>query len=274
MNPYMPQQQPLGSMNTSLSSFTTSDTSNFMMSGGDDPYANEPPLMEELGINVEHIAWKTRAVVLPFSRSVFRMRLRSKNGFADTTTNDNTYYDNDPNPMSNPQAMAQDADLAGPIAFAVLLGAELLLAGKLSFGYIYGFGLFGCLSMTLVLNLLQPQPDVTRLTTMSDPNTMLPVPPTAAAAAANGISFWSVTSILGYALLPVNVLAAFKLLLVNNPFWKLHTLLRIFAVITIAWSTIASTRLFEQGFGFRHQRYLIAYPIALLYSAFVLITTF
>jgi hypothetical protein len=207
--------------------------------------------MEELGINVQHIAWKTRAVVLPFSRWVVRMR--NKN-----------FHDDDAHPMLNPQAMAQDADLAGPVAFAVLLGAELLLAGKLQFGYIYGFGLFGCLSMTLILNLLQPQPEAARLAT--DPT--LPTPTT------SGISFWSVASILGYSLLPVNGLAAFKLLLVNNPFWKLHTFLRILAVITIAWSTIASTRLFEQGFGFRDQRYLIAYPIALLYSAFVLITIF
>jgi hypothetical protein len=45
-------------------------------------------------------------------------------------------------------------------------------------------------------------------------------------------------------------------------------------MVTVVWSTTASTRLLEMGCGLREQRYLIAYPIALLYSAFVLITIF
>ena len=43
--------------------------------------------------------------------------------------------------------LVADADMAGPLALALLLGGELLLSGKLQFGYIYGFGLFGCLAM-------------------------------------------------------------------------------------------------------------------------------
>jgi len=33
---------------------------------GEDEFADEPPLLEELGINVEHIAQKTMAVLNPF----------------------------------------------------------------------------------------------------------------------------------------------------------------------------------------------------------------
>ncbi|KAI2500121.1 hypothetical protein MHU86_14327 [Fragilaria crotonensis] len=92
-------------------------------------FDDDPPLLEELGINVEHIVAKTRSVVLPFSR------------FKGTISD---------------AAVIQDADLAGPIALGLLLGGELMLSGKLQFGYIYGFGLFGCVSMTLILNFMSP----------------------------------------------------------------------------------------------------------------------
>jgi hypothetical protein len=188
----------------------------------DDDIHNEPPLLEELGINLGHIMMKTKAVVIPSQR-----------------------WSGQNSALTDPALIVQDADLAGPLAFALLLGGELLLTGKIHFGYIYGFGLFGCLAMTLVLNLMSPQ---------------------------QAVSVWTVTSILGYSLLPVNILAAAKILLVNIA--NLSTLGRVLGVLTVLWSTTASTRLLEVGCGMRDQRYLIAYPIALLYSAFVLITIF
>ena len=181
-------------------------------------FEDEPPLLEELGVNIEHIVAKTRAVVLPFSR--FRGTISDA-------------------------SVIQDADLAGPIALGLLLGGELMLSGKLQFGYIYGFGLFGCISMTLVLNFMSPT---------------------------EAISVWTVTSILGYSLLPVNLLAAVKLVVVNLGNFQL--LGRFLGFLTVVWCTIASTRLMEQGCGMRDQRYLIAYPIGLLYTAFVMITIF
>jgi len=182
---------------------------------------NEPPLLEELGVNLEHILLKTKAVVMP------SVRLTGNSALMD------------------PALIVEDADLAGPLAFCLLLGAELLFAGKIHFGYIYGLALFGCLSMTLVLNLLSPE---------------------------QAVSVWTVASTLGYALLPVNILALLKVVLVNLA--SLNTLGRILGILTVVWSTTASTRLLEVGCGMRDQRYLIAYPIALLYSAFVLITIF
>ena len=79
--------------------------------------------------------------------------------------------------------------------------------------------------------------------------------------------FWTVTSVLGYALLPVNILALLKILFLGY-------FTEFFAIVTILWSTTAATRLLEVGCGMGSQRYLLAYPIALLYSAFVLITIF
>ena len=46
------------------------------------------------------------------------------------------------------------------------------------------------------------------------------------------------------------------------------------ALGTIAWSTYASTRLFEKALNMSQQRWLVAYPVGLVYSIFVLITIF
>jgi len=226
-----PKHQTLaGTMDGSSQAFSVGTTTTFTPSqpatmqscsnignDGDDDFDNEPPLMEELGINMQHILLKTKAVVLPFSR------------FG----------------VDQKEVMHEDDnDLAGPLVFALLLGGELMLTGKLQFSYIYGFGLFGCLSMTLILNLMSPV----------------------------AVSIWTVASILGYALLPVNVLAVVKIFVVN--LGKFETIGALLAVLTIAWCTVASTRLLEQKCGMRDQRYLVAYPIALLYSAFVMITIF
>ena len=186
-----------------------------------DDIDNEPPLLEELGINLEHIKAKVLAVILPFQR----------------VTGKTIHMD--------PSMIVEDADLAGPLLFALALGGELLMTGKLHFGYIYGFGLFGCMAMTLILNLMTPK---------------------------EAISIWTVASILGYALLPVNILAAVKILVVN--IIRLETFGRVLALMAVLWSTVAATRLLEVGCGLRHQRYLIGYPLALLYSAFVLLTIF
>lgn len=199
---------------------SSSSTNTMMMDGNNmTDWSDEPPLLEELGIHMDHIVAKTRAVVLPFQRF---------GGDMDA-------------------AVIQDADLYGPLVLGLLLGGELLLAGKIQFGYIYGFGLFGCCSMTVVLNLMTPREEA--------------------------ISMWTVTSILGYALLPVNLLAAIKLIVLIHVA-SLQRTGRVLGVITVVWSTVAATRLLEQGCGMRDQRYLIAYPIALLYSAFVMITIF
>ena len=222
-----------GNMDNAASSTTTptmfvpTASSGAPNSGGapkydDSEFANEPPLLEELGINIDHILLKVKAVVIPFKR-----------------------FSGEHSALLDPKMIVDDADLAGPTAFALLLGGELLLTGKIHFGYIYGFGVFGCLSMTLILNLMSPK---------------------------KAVSIWTVASILGYSLIPVNILAALKILLVNIA--NLATLGRILAFCTILWSTTASTRLLEVGCEMQDQRYLLAYPIALLYSAFVLITIF
>jgi hypothetical protein len=194
------------------------EQSNSLMTTLDDEdYDNEPPLLEELGVNFPHIYSKSRAVLFPIGKHAKSL----ESGLIE-----------------------DDADLAGPLAFALGLGGELLLAGKMHFGYVYGFGLSGCLAMTILLNLLNPN---------------------------GAVSMWTVISILGYALLPVNLLAGINVLYRIH---KMSVVGMVLAVVIILWCTAASTRLFERGCQMRDQRFLVAYPAALLYSAFVMITIF
>jgi len=180
---------------------------------------DEAPLLEELGINIQHILLKIKAVVFPFS-----------------------HFGGE---QIDPSVICQDGDLPGPIFLLLLLGGEMVLTGKLQFGFIYVYGLFGCISMTLVVNLISPN---------------------------DSVSFWTVTSIMGYSLLPVNILALVKIVIMN--LIHLETFGNILGGLTVLYSTIASTRLLELGCGLRSQRYLIAYPLLLFYSAFVMMTIF
>ena len=103
-----------------------------IMTGLDEfDYDNEPPLLEELGIRFDHIWSKTQAVVNPTKK------LRDD--------------------------IFEDADLAGPLFFCLILGSCLLLAGKVHFGYIYGFSVFGCLGMHMIVNLLHTKVPKCRL---------------------------------------------------------------------------------------------------------------
>lgn len=65
-----------------------------------DDFENEPPLLEELGVNFDHIRQKTFAVLNPVG-------------------------------YTSPDVIA-DQDLAGPLVFCLLFGASLLLNGRVS----------------------------------------------------------------------------------------------------------------------------------------------
>jgi len=178
------------------------------MGGGGPDYEDEPPLLEELGVNIDHIIAKTKAVM---------------------------------NPARIDEHLMDDTDMAGPLVFGLILGVSLMLTGKLHFGYIYGFGVFGCLAISTIVNLMSKEE----------------------------VETWRVFSILGYCLLPVNILAVLAIVVnLQGPFGMFLSLL------TIGWCTFASTRLFDRCINMRQQRYLIAYPVALLYSCFTLFTVF
>lgn len=119
-NPYSNTTPNMATFTPSIPTMGTYDYS----ANPDDPFAGEPPLLEELGINFEHIIQKTFAVLNPFKKT-------------------------DP-------SILQDADLAGPLVFGLTFGAFLLLSGKVHFSYIYGFGVLGCLLIYGLLTMMSP----------------------------------------------------------------------------------------------------------------------
>ncbi|KAJ1549619.1 hypothetical protein HK405_004264 [Cladochytrium tenue] len=176
------------------------------LSTGD--YPDEPPLLEELGINFSHIKGKALAVLNPF-------------GFIDKNIMD-------------------DADLAGPIIFCFLFGGFLLLAGKLHFGYIYGIATLGCLSMYAILNLMSE----------------------------SGIDGYRTASVLGYCLLPMVILSFLSMLVWNK------ILVMVLSSLSVLWCTYSASLMFVTVLSMSEQRMLVAYPVALLYSAFALLAVF
>jgi len=181
-------------------------------------FSNDPPLLEELEIDFELMWLKTKAVLQPFRKSS--------------------------GPASLEVDKSMDSDLTGPIFFWICLGCSLLLQGKVHFGYIYGFGVFGCASLYVLLNLLSPPQN----------------PP---------IDFWQVMSTLGYCLLPVVLVAVLGIVAsLTGAFGQ------VASGVAIAWCTLTATRIFASSLKMEKQRFLIAYPVGLLYACFVLITIF
>ncbi|MCL4114399.1 UNVERIFIED_CONTAM: hypothetical protein GTU68_041289 [Idotea baltica] len=170
---------------------------------------DEPPLLEELGIDPDAILQKTLNVLNPLRHT-------------------------DP-------SILQDTDLAGPLAFLLAFGSFLLLSGKIHFGYIYGIGLLGCLGLYGLLNLMSLQ----------------------------GASLGVVVSVLGYCLLPMVGLAGLNVLMSLQ-----GTLGTILTSASILWCSWSASKLFVTAFEMHHQQPLVAYPCALFYAIFALITIF
>ena len=112
------QSNPKG--NYSSNPFNSEETGYFPPN---QPYdeLNEPPLLEELGIDIGQIARKVQSI----------LSLRKVN-----------------------KEILEDADLSGPLLIAILFGVILLLRGKVQFGYIYGFGFSGCVGIFWLLKAM------------------------------------------------------------------------------------------------------------------------
>ncbi|KAI8639262.1 hypothetical protein BD408DRAFT_435288 [Parasitella parasitica] len=144
---------PTGDMHTPNYNYTTGSSGSFWSAFGTGGFADEPPLLEELGLNFGHIKSKSLAVLNPF-RTV-------------------------------PHTIMDDTDLAGPLLFIFLFGTFLLLSRKAHFGYIYGVGVMGVVSIYLILNMMSE----------------------------NGIDWSRTASVLGYCLLPMVMLSGFSVVL-------------------------------------------------------------
>ncbi|NXS52511.1 YIPF5 protein, partial [Brachypteracias leptosomus] len=172
-------------------------------------FEDEPPLLEELGINFDHIWQKTLTVLHP---------LKVADG-----------------------SIMNETDLAGPMVFCLAFGATLLLAGKIQFGYVYGISAIGCLGMFCLLNLMSM----------------------------TGVSFGCVASVLGYCLLPMILLSTSAIV------FSLQGMMGIiFTAGIIGWCSFSASKIFISALAMEGQQLLVAYPCALLYGVFALISVF
>ncbi|KAM6221962.1 protein YIPF7 [Rhynchocyon petersi] len=174
-----------------------------------DSFDEEPPLLEELGINFDHIWQKTLTVLNP---------LKPADG-----------------------SIMNETDLTGPILFCLALGATLLMAGKVQFGYVYGMSAIGCIGIHGLLNLMS----------------------------SSGVSYGCVASVLGYCLLPMVFLSSCAI------FFSLQgTIGTVLALVIVSWCSLSASKIFISALAMEGQQLLIAYPCALLYGLFALLTVF
>eukprot|EP00670_Eutreptiella_braarudii_P014306 CAMPEP_0174338088 /NCGR_PEP_ID=MMETSP0810-20121108/22875_1 /TAXON_ID=73025 ORGANISM="Eutreptiella gymnastica-like, Strain CCMP1594" /NCGR_SAMPLE_ID=MMETSP0810 /ASSEMBLY_ACC=CAM_ASM_000659 /LENGTH=208 /DNA_ID=CAMNT_0015458001 /DNA_START=37 /DNA_END=661 /DNA_ORIENTATION=+ len=155
-------------------------------------FDDEKPLLEELGIDFGHIRKKNQS-------------LQALHGYE----------------------MNQDADLAGPLFFAIFLGCLLLLSGKVHFGYIFGMGIMGCVFLYALLNVMS----------------------------AKSVELQYTVSTLGYCLCPTIVLGIWRLLALVGlnlaPWWMSYPM----GIAMIGWSSICATKMFVDGLDMSEQRW-------------------
>jgi len=176
---------------------------------GNSDFNDELPLLEELGISPEHIKMKIKCVMM----------------FGKVDKN-----------------ILDDGDMGGPFLFLILFGASLLLRGKVQFGYLYGFGIFGCVMIFMLINLMSKN---------------------------GSILLYNTISVMGYCLIPIVILSYI------NVFLPLNSLIgSIFCVVSILFSTYSATIFFEEVLNMKEQKWLIFYPLTLFYICFVFLAIF
>mmetsp|Transcript_45024 Transcript_45024/g.70590 ORF Transcript_45024/g.70590 Transcript_45024/m.70590 type:complete len:148 (-) Transcript_45024:110-553(-) len=134
-----------------------------------------------------------------------------------------------------------DSDMAGPLLIALMLGAAMLLRGKVHFGYIYGVFMIGCFTLWMVMTLMSEK----------------------------GIDIWQTASILGYCLLPMVLLAFFSIF-----FSATGTIMFILTALVVGWCAWRSSDMMVLAMEVQNEKALVAYPIALFYACFALISVF
>ncbi|PLB50534.1 Yip1-domain-containing protein [Aspergillus steynii IBT 23096] len=204
---------------------------------GTEGYDGEPPLLEELGVNFEHIRTKTLTVLNPFARI--------------------------------DQHLMDDSDLYGALLYIVLYGTFLLLSGKVFYGYIYGVAVFGTVALHLILSLMSPALDTVHTPNAAHPTNYDPHhKPTLSDASAAGhfsatLTFPRSASVLGYCFLPLVLTSLVGILIpMDTMFGYLLT------TAAVGWCTFSSSGMFCAVARMRGMRGLVAYPLALFYVVF------
>lgn len=146
---------------------------------------------------------------------------------------------------NNAEYFFKETDLAGPIAFCLTLAACLFVSGKgAHFGYIYGLCIMSVLVMYILISLMCNSTE-------------------------NFVTLTAVASILGYSILPIVWLSILGIVVSLNSMLGM-----ILATCAIILATVGASKIFCLMTGDVNQRYLIAYPCALVYVIFSLLVLF
>lgn len=147
--------------------------------------------------------------------------------------------------VDNPEYFFKETDLAGPILFCLTLAACLFVSGsKSQFGYIYGLCVISVIVMYILIALMCNSTE-------------------------NYVTITAVASILGYSILPIVWLSIVGVFFALNSTFGI-----VLAACAIFLATMSCSRIFCIMTGDPHQRYLIAYPCALVYIIFTLLVLF
>ena len=169
-----------------------------------------------------------------------------------------------------------DSDLAGPFLFAGLFGFFLLFAGNLHFGYIYGLGVLGSISLHTIISLMTPADDPTAADPQSTPYGSQGGHAAGAGGAEHAggelsstLTYFRSASVLGYCLLPLTVTSLVGIVMpMDTPLGIVMT------SAAIMWCTYSASGIFCAVGRMRGMRGLVAYPLALFYVGFGLMSIF
>ncbi|EJW04605.1 hypothetical protein EDEG_01189 [Edhazardia aedis USNM 41457] len=164
---------------------------------------NDPPLLQELGIDFTAIKNETKLIL-------------------------------------NPNANFEKSDITGPLIFMFFYALCLFANGKMHFGYVYFITLSSNLLIYFLLNVIK--------TTQK------------------GVEFVKCFSILGYSFVPVMGFAFINIILA--PF---KYILGIFAAF---WSCYVASIVFCRYLEMEDKKFIIGYPILLVYICYVLLVVF
>lgn len=173
------------------------------------------------------------------------------------------------NPMARiDQHIMDDSDLAGPIIFFLLFGTFLLFSGKVHFGFIYGLALLGSTSLHFILSLMSP-PLTAADANAHDHHGVPGVGAQQGGHLSSTLTFPRSASVLGYCLLPLVMTSLVGIVL------PMDTMIGyILTMLAIAWCTYSASGMFCAVGRMSGMRGLVAYPLALFYVGFGIMSIF
>lgn len=140
--------------------------------------------------------------------------------------------------LLNPEKDFDHSDVTGPIIFTVLYSLLLFFSGKMHFGYVYFITLTSNFLLYFLVNVLK--------------------------ASSNSADFVFCFSVFGYSFVPI-VVHAFISLIYKS---------KILGALSVAWSVYIASNVFCKKLEMERMRWIVGYPIMLVYVCYLLMTIY